>query len=142
MEWLEYEEVVADDAQIMLWLAFMFLFVCLVNTVGLLLAKFSRKASEIGLRRAIGASRNDIFVQHIIETACIGLLGGLLGLVFAFIGLEGIKLLYGDFMRNLVKLDLTMVSFAFLLALISSILAGLYPTWRACAIAPAAQLKS
>lgn len=142
MEWLEYEEVVADDAQIMLWLAFMFLFVCLVNTVGLLLAKFTRKAPEIGLRRAIGASRNDIFVQHIIESACIGVLGGLLGLVFAMVGLEGIKLLYGDFMRNLVQLDLTMVGFAFLLALISSILAGLYPTWRACAIAPAAQLKS
>ena len=62
--------------------------------------------------------------------------------MFALVGLEGIKLLYGDFMRNLVQLDLTMVGFAFLLALISSILAGLYPTWRACAIAPAAQLKS
>ncbi|WP_100642968.1 ABC transporter permease [Alteromonas facilis] len=142
MEWLENEEVVADDAQIMLWLAFMFLFVCLVNTVGLLLAKFSRKAPEIGLRRAIGASRQDIFTQHIIETACIGLLGGVLGIVFAIVGLEGIKLLYGDFMRNLVKLDITMIAFAFLLALISSILAGLYPTWRACSIAPAAQLKS
>ncbi|WP_100656917.1 ABC transporter permease [Alteromonas flava] len=142
MEWLENEEVVADDAQIMLWLAFMFLFVCLVNTVGLLLAKFSRKSPEIGLRRAIGASQQDIFVQHIIETACIGILGGFLGLLFAYVGLEGIKLLYGDFMRNLVKLDFTMVGFAFLLALISSILAGVYPTWRACQVQPAAQLKS
>ncbi|MDM7860979.1 ABC transporter permease [Alteromonas sp. ASW11-36] len=142
MEWLEYEEVVADDAQIMLWVAFMFLFVCLVNTVGLLLSKFSRKAPEIALRRAIGASKQDIFYQHIVETACIGLLGGVLGLVLSLAGLEGIKLLYGDFMQNLVKLDLTMVGFAFVLALISSILAGLYPTWRACAVAPAAQLKS
>ena len=142
MEWMENEEVVADDAQIMLWMAFMFLFVCLVNTVGLLLSKFSGKASEIALRRAIGASRGDIFYQHIVETICIGLLGGLLGLVLAFAGLEGIKMLYGEFMQNLVKLDLTMVALAFLLALLSSVLAGLYPTWRACSVAPAAQLKS
>lgn len=142
MEWMEKEEVVADDAQIMLWMAFMFLFVCLVNTVGLLLSKFSGKASEIALRRAIGASRVDIFYQHIVETICIGLLGGLLGLVLAFAGLEGIKMLYGEFMQNLVKLDLIMVALAFLLALISSVLAGLYPTWRACSVAPAAQLKS
>ena len=142
MEWLEYEEVVADDAQIMLWMAFMFLFVCLVNTVGLLLAKFGRKNGEIALRRAVGASKQDIFYQHIVETACIGLIGGLLGLLLALVGLEGIKTLYGDFMQNLVKLDLNMMLFAFLLALISSILAGLYPTWRACAIAPASHLKS
>ena len=142
MEWMEIQEVVADDAQIMLWMAFMFLFVCLVNTVGLLLSKFSGKASEIALRRAIGASQGDIFYQHIVETVCVGLLGGVLGLVLAFAGLEGIKMLYGDFMSNLVKLDVTMVAFAFILALISSVLAGLYPTWRACSVAPAAQLKN
>jgi putative ABC transport system permease protein len=141
MEWMENQEVVADDAQIMLWLAFMFLFVCLVNTVGLLLSKFSGKAPEIALRRAIGASRGDIFYQHIVETACIGLMGGVTGLLLALLGLEGIKSLYGDFMQNLVKLDISMVVFAFLLALVSSILAGLYPTWRACSVAPAAQLK-
>ncbi|MBT0587155.1 ABC transporter permease [Alteromonas oceanisediminis] len=141
MQWLENEEVVADDAQIMLYMAFMFLFVCLVNTVGLLLAKFAGKTPEIALRRAVGASRKDIFIQHMIESACIGILGGLLGLLMTLGGLEAIKQLYGDYMQNLVKLDLTMIAFAIILSLLSSLLAGLYPTWRACAVQPASQLK-
>lgn len=142
MEWMENQEVVADDAQIMMWLSFMFLLVCLLNTIGLLLAKFTGKSAEIGLRRAVGASRTDLFLQHLVETACIGIAGGILGLGLAFLGLEGIKTLYGEFVQNLVGLDFTMVVSALLLALVSSILAGMYPTWRACNIAPASQLKS
>jgi len=142
MQWLENQEVVTNDAQVMLWLSFMFLLVCLLNTIGLLLSKFSGKAAEIGLRRAVGATKADLFRQHIVETACIGLAGGILGLLFSYLGLQGIRVLYGDFAENLVQLDLTMVSFAIILALLSSIGAGFYPTWRACNIAPASQLKS
>jgi putative ABC transport system permease protein len=50
--------------------------------------------------------------------------------------------LYGDFVNELATLDFNMVIVALLLALISSIAAGIYPTWRACNIAPASQLKS
>jgi putative ABC transport system permease protein len=142
MEWMENQHVVEDDAQIMLWLSFMFLIVCLLNTIGLLLAKFTGKASEIGLRRAVGASKGDLFIQHLVETACIGLAGGIAGLGLAMLGLQGIKSLYGDFVDELATLDFNMVIVALLLALISSIAAGIYPTWRACNIAPASQLKS
>ncbi len=142
MQWMENQQVVQDDAKMMMWMSFMFLIVCLLNTVGLLLAKFIGKSSEIGLRRAIGASKSDLFVQHIIESACIGLLGGLVGLLLATLGLKGIESLYGDFVKNLVSLDVTMAITGLLIALISSVLAGLYPTWRACNISPASQLKS
>lgn len=142
MQWMERREVVDDDAQIMLWLSFMFLAVCLLNTIGLLLAKFTGKSAEIGLRRAVGASKGDLFLQHLVETAVIGVLGGVLGLGFALLGLEGIKLLYGEFVTNLATLDLTLVLVGLTLALVSSVAAGLYPTWRACNIAPASQLKS
>lgn len=142
MEWMEDQEVVADDARIMLWLSFMFLLVCLLNTIGLLLAKFTGKAAEIGLRRAVGASKGDLFMQHLVETGCIGLAGGLAGLGLAYLGLIGIGTLYGDFAKNMTSMDLTMVVVALGLALLSSIAAGLYPTWRACNIAPAGQLKS
>lgn len=142
MEWMENQEVVADDAQIMMWVSFMFLLVCLLNTIGLLLAKFTGKAAEIGLRCAVGASKTDLFLQHLVETAVIGIAGGLFGLALAYLGLEGIKTLYGEFVQNLVGLDLTMVASAIALAIVSSILAGIYPTWCACNIAPASQLKS
>jgi len=142
MQWLENQEVVADDAKMMMAMSFMFLIVCLLNTVGLLLAKFLGKAPEIGLRQALGASRATLFSQYIIESACIGLAGGLLGLVLAYLGLIGVESLYGDYMQGLATLDSTMMILALALALVSSIISGIYPTWRACNIQPAQQLKS
>ncbi len=141
-EWLEYNEVVADDAQIMMWLSLMFLVVCLLNTIGLMLSKFMGKSSEIGLRRAVGATKQDLFIQHTVETACIGLAGGLLGLAFSYFGLQGIRSLYGEFADRLTTLDFNMVLLAMVISLLATIIAGLYPTWRACSIAPASQLKS
>ena len=142
MEWMENQQVVADDAQIMLWLSFMFLAVCLLNTIGLLLAKFTGKSAEIGLRRALGATKSNLFIQHIVETAVIGLCGGILGLALALLGLQGIGALYGSFVEHLTQLDFTLVVIGLGLSLVASIAAGLYPTWRACNIAPASQLKS
>jgi len=142
MQWLEQRQVVSEDASMMMALALMFLAVCLLNTVGLLLAKFLGKASEIGLRQALGASRRDLFIQHLIEAGCVGLAGGLLGLGLSYLGLLAVRNLYGDWMRDLAVLDLNMVLLAMLLALVSSLLAGLYPTWRACQVQPSQQLKA
>jgi putative ABC transport system permease protein len=142
MEWLENQEVVADDAKMMMAMSVMFLIVCLLNTVGLLLAKFLGKAPEIGLRQALGASRATLFSQYIIESACIGIAGGILGLGLAFLGLMGVESLYGEYMQGLATLDGTMMILALIIALVSSILSGIYPTWRACNIQPAQQLKS
>ncbi len=141
MEWMEIEEVVEDDAQVMLGLSLLFLVVCLLNTIGLLLAKFLGKSGDISLRRALGASRGSLFVQHMIESGMIGLAGGVLGIGLTWLGLRGIKMLFGEFVENLVGLDWVMILTAIGLAIVSALLAGLYPTWRACRIAPASQLK-
>ncbi|NVJ51986.1 MAG: ABC transporter permease, partial [Gammaproteobacteria bacterium] len=142
MEWLEQQEVVSDNAKVIMWLSIMFLVVCLLNTIGILLTKFSTKAGEIGLRRALGATKAALFVQHILESAIIGVAGGALGLLLAFGGLQGVRSLFGDDFDNLVKLDMNMFLTAIGLAIISAILAGLYPTWRACSIQPAVHLKT
>ena len=141
MEWMEEQEVVDDDAQVMLGLSLLFLVVCLLNTIGLLLAKFLGKSGDISLRRALGASRSSLFIQHMIESGLIGLGGGVFGLGLAWLGLRGIEMLFGDFVENLVGMDWVMVLTAIGLAIMSALLAGLYPTWRACSIAPASQLK-
>jgi len=119
----------------------LFLVVCLLNTIGLLLAKFMGKSTDISLRRALGASRSSLFVQHMIESGLIGLGGGVLGLGLTWLGLRGIEMLFADMVKNLVSLDWVMVVTAICLAIASALLAGLYPTWRACHIAPASQLK-
>jgi putative ABC transport system permease protein len=53
--WMKDQKVVSRDVEVQTGLGFAFLAVCLVNTIGLLLAKFTRKAGEIGLRRALHA---------------------------------------------------------------------------------------
>ncbi len=141
MEWMENQKVVEDDAQVMLGLSLLFLVVCLLNTIGLLLAKFMGKSTDISLRRALGASKSSLFIQHMIESGLIGLGGGILGLGLTWLGLRGIEMLFQDIVKNLVSMDWVMVVTAICLAIVSALLAGLYPTWRACRIAPASQLK-
>jgi putative ABC transport system permease protein len=141
MEWMDYMGVVRDDSKLAAWLAFGFLLLCLVNTVGLLLAKFSARASEVGVRRALGASRWEVFKQFLIESGVIGLAGGLLGLLLSFGGLWLISL-QSEEMAAIAHLDGTMLAVTFGLAVGASLLAGLLPTWRACQVTPALQLKS
>jgi putative ABC transport system permease protein len=144
MGWMQNRQVVEKDVRVLLGLALLFLVVCLLNTIGLLLAKIMRRSGDIGLRRALGASRRAIFAQYIVEAGLIGIAGGIAGIGMTRLGLQGIKVLYGefDFVERLVRLDWVMISTAILLAVISALAAALYPTWRACGIHPASQLKS
>ena len=141
MEWLEYQRVVPGDVRMQVWLAFGFLLVCLLNTVGLLLAKFLRRSSEIGVRRALGASRRAIFAQCLVEAGTVGLAGGILGLGLAQLGLWAVRQQPTGF-SDLVHLDLPMLAATFAIAIVASVLAGLVPAWQACQVAPAIQLKS
>ena len=139
-QWIVDQRVVSRDMEVQTGLAFAFLAVCLVNTIGLLLATFTRKAGEIGLRRALGASRADVFRQFLVESGVVGLSGGVLGLGLTALGLVAVRALYSEY-RSVAQLDWTMVLTTIALAVVSAVLAGLYPTWRACRVQPAAQLK-
>ncbi len=141
MSWLDFNKVVPSDVRLQTWLAFGFLLVCLVNTIGLLLAKFLRRSSEIGVRRALGATRRAIFSQFLIEAVTVGLVGGILGLGLAWLGLWAVRHQPTDY-AALAQLDLAMLATTFGLSLLASVLAGLVPAWRACQVAPALQLKS
>jgi putative ABC transport system permease protein len=140
-EWLVYTKVVGKDSKLQTWLAFGFLALCLVNTIGLLLAKFSVRAAEIGVRRALGASRAEIFRQFLIETSVVGLVGGVLGLVLAFGALALIGM-QGKQTAAVAHMDWQMLIATFVISVGAAILAGLLPTWRACQVTPAIQLKS
>lgn len=141
MQWLDFKKVVPSDVRLQTWLALGFLLVCLVNTVGLMLAKFLRRSAELGVRRALGASRRDVFMQLLIEAGVVGLAGGVGGLLLAYTGLWLVRRQPSSY-ASLAHLDVTMLLFTFVLALISTICAGLLPAWRACQITPALQLKS
>jgi len=141
-EWLAYRHVVPNEVSLLLLLSFGFLMVCLLNAAGLLLAKLMSRAGDIGVRRALGAPRSAIFAQCLIETATIGLAGGVLGLTLTGLGLLAARsLLDADFVA-LTHLDWADVGIALGLAVAATLLAGLYPTWRAARVQPAWQLKA
>lgn len=141
MEWLTFKEVVPPDARLQNYVALGFLVVCLINTIGLLLTKFMRRSSEIGVRRALGASKRSIFAQLLVEAGVIGLVGGVLGLALAYAGLWAVRHQPVDY-AELAELDFPMLIATFGLAILTSVLAGLLPAWRGCQITPAIQLKS
>jgi putative ABC transport system permease protein len=141
MGWLDYNKVVPSDVRLQVWLAFGFLLVCLVNTVGLMLAKFLRRAGELGVRRALGASSRTVFAQLLIEAGAVGLVGGIGGLLLAWLGLWLVRQQPSQY-APLAHLDPLMLLTTFLLAIVTTLLAGVLPAWRACLITPALQLKS
>jgi putative ABC transport system permease protein len=115
-QWLDDRGVVSDDTRTSTWLAFGFLLVCLVNTVGLLLAKFSARPGEIGVRRALGATRRDVFTQFIRN--------------------------FDEDVALITHVDAPLLLAAVVLSVLAALAAGVLPTWRACQVVPALQLKS
>ncbi|HEX7813596.1 ABC transporter permease [Dyella sp.] len=141
MQWLDYNGVVPSDVRLQTWLAFGFLSICLFNTIGLLLAKFLRRSGEFGVRRALGASRHAVFAQCLVEAGVVGLLGGFGGWLLTLFGLWMIRHQPVPF-ADLVHLDTSMFAVTFVLAIATSLLAGLLPAVRASRVAPGLQLKT
>jgi putative ABC transport system permease protein len=142
MQWLHYRQVIPREVTMSMVIAFSFLLICLVNTIGLLLAKFMRRATEIGVRRALGASRGAIYRQFMVEAGVIGLAGGALGVVLTGLGLLATGLVFAPQIARLATLDMSLVALTVLVAIGATVLAAFYPTWRAAHVQPAWQLKS
>ena len=140
--WLEAEHVVPSDTKISLMVALGLLLACLVNTAGLLLAKFLRRSSEIGVRRALGAPRLAIYSQFLIEAATVGLIGGVLGLLLTWVGVHSVSWVLPKEIASLARVDVVLLMLTLAVSVIATMLAGLYPTFRASRVQPALQLKT
>ncbi|MBD8871566.1 ABC transporter permease [Rhodanobacter sp. DHB23] len=142
VQWMDYEKVVPPESRIALVVALGFFLICLVNTIGLLLAKFMRRAGEIGVRRALGATRGEIYEQYLIEAGTVGLAGGVLGLLLTALGVSGVGILFQPQIARLAHLDASLVGLTLVVAIAATVLAAFYPAWRAARVQPAWQLKS
>jgi len=126
-QWLAYNAIIPSEVNILIMVSLGFLLVCLMNATGLMLAKIMSRAGDIGVRRALGASRRAILSQCLIETA-VGLLAAR-------------SLLPNEFVL-LTHLDAIDTAGTVLLAITATMLAGVYPTWRAMRVQPAWALKA
>ena len=141
-QWLSYEHVVSNEVRMLVVVGFGFLVVCLVNAMGLMLARVLFRSADTGVRRALGADRGAVFAQGLIEAAVIGAAGALLGVSLTALGLAGLRALLSREALVLARMDLPEVGMAMLLAIAAAIAAGLYPTWRATRVQPAWQLRA
>ena len=141
-DWLNSQHVVPRDTKVSLLVALGLLVVCLVNTAGLLLAKFLRRSNEIGVRRALGARRTAVYAQFLTEAGIIGLAGGVLGLLLTGAGVASVSWVLPKDIAALARLDFSLLALTLLVAVAATLLAGLYPTFRASRVQPAWQLKS
>jgi putative ABC transport system permease protein len=143
MAWIDEQKVVPPEVRGMMLVSLLFLAVCALNLMGLLLGKFLARSAEVGVRRALGARRIDIFAQHVLECEVMGVLGGAFGLALAALGIVWLN----NFVKTLVtfgdmfRIDLPMALLAVALSLAAGLIAGVYPAWRVCRIAPAVHLK-
>lgn len=140
-QWLDFNRVIPAEVKLQAWLGVGFLFVSIANVTMLMIAKFLRKKRELGIRRALGATRREIFMQLIAESAIVGISGGIVGIALTFAALLFVRKGESDY-SDLAILDFRMLAFAVAISLLSAVLSGLLPAWNACRVSPALQIRA
>lgn len=110
---------------------FVLLFMLLptLNLVNINISRIMERSSEIGVRKAFGASGMTLVVQFIVENIILTFLGCVIGIALAFIVLQVIN--NSDLIANIhLTINLTVLFFSLLACLVFGLLSGVYPAWR------------
>ncbi len=127
-------------------IAMVTIFISAVGVMNSILMTVFERTQEIGMMRAIGASRTDIFRIILMETTFLTLLGGMTGILLSVVGNDAMEAFArkimpyvpgGEIVSFEPGLALMSLSFAFVIG----ILAGLYPAWKASKINPIEAIK-
>lgn len=141
---MEDFQIAPKETFALLMVGLLFLAVAAVNLIGLLLGKFLARANEVGVRRALGASRRDVFLQHLVECQVVAIIGGAIGVAMSAVGLRALNAFMLDMVNrpDVFRLDVQMLVVALALSVLAGLISGVYPAWRICRLAPANHLKA
>jgi predicted permease len=129
------KEVVIGDTDRMLLLLLVavgcVLLIAIANVANLLLARGSARLNEVALRSALGASQNRLVRQMLTESAVLGLLGAILGIGLAWLGVEVLGNAAASFLPRMeeVAIDRWVLGFALVVGLMSGALVGVVPAF-------------
>jgi putative ABC transport system permease protein len=109
------------------------LLIVIANVANLLMARATVRARELAIRAAIGANRRTLIRQLLTESVVMAAVGGVLGVLLAFWGVDLILALEpGEVPRvTPISVDATALMFAVALSLVTGILFGVGPAWQA-----------
>jgi putative ABC transport system permease protein len=121
-------------------LALLFITLPTMNLVSINLSRIMERASEIGVRKAFGASSRALVGQFVVENVVLTLIGGAFGFLLAAVALEAITraeiVPYAVF-----HLNLRIFFYGLLLAVAFGIISGVYPAWRMSRMHPVNALR-
>ncbi|HEY7481571.1 MAG TPA: ABC transporter permease [Gemmatimonadales bacterium] len=108
------------------------LLIACANVANLMLARAAQRSREVTIRSALGASRARLGGELLLESVVLGLIGGGLGLLLAFWGIEALRSLEPGTIPRIqeIGLDLRVLGFTLGLSLLAGLLFGLAPVWR------------
>ncbi|GEK08329.1 ABC transporter permease [Pseudoalteromonas peptidolytica] len=131
-QWLRENEVVNSDSQFLLFLAIVFLLICLLCVAGLLFASYASRQHALNVYRAIGASKQYLIKLLLAELSVLTALGCLLGVIFIAIGLSYMELLYGSSYAQVANMNVVPVMLAVATCFIGVFLASALPIGKCC----------
>ncbi|QQE80653.1 ABC transporter permease [Alicyclobacillus sp. SO9] len=108
-----------------------------IGIMNIMLVSVTERTREIGLRKALGATKGTILRQFLVESALVGIIGGFIG-----IGLgSGAGIAIGNVMKTPVQISLTAVWISFVVSLVVGLVFGIYPAFRAAWLSPIDALR-
>ena len=108
-----------------------------IGIMNIMLVSVTERTKEIGLRKAVGATRNQILTQFLIETITLSLLGGILGILLG-VGIASVFSATG-LIASVITADSIILAFTF--ALLIGVFFGIYPAFRAANLHPMVALR-
>jgi putative ABC transport system permease protein len=109
-----------------------------IGIMNIMLVSVTERTREIGLRKAVGAKRQDILGQFLIEAVTLAVLGGLLGIALGTSGAQAISSFLDNF-SAVVGIDAILISILFSMAV--GLFFGIYPAYRASRLNPIDALR-
>jgi putative ABC transport system permease protein len=108
-----------------------------IVVMNIMLVSVTERTFEVGLRKALGATRKQILLQFLIESASLCILGGILGLILA----AGATRLVGALLEMTMTITLFYMALSVGISSLIGIAAGLYPAWKAARLDPIVALQ-